>query len=154
MNKIRWCSLQKEGIKLIEPNETIGKKYLADADSDMKDMQAASVKWKNIVSYYACYNAFYGILQKIGIKCEIHECTLELIKFLDQFSEKQKKLLESLKQTRIDVQYYLKPPKLIDEKIISDFILTCKDIFNKLSYDKIYSIRGEIQKLINNSTIK
>ncbi len=145
MNKLKWCCLQKGGIKLIEPNDSIGKKYLFDADSDLKDMQRASIKWKNIVGYYACYNSFYAILQKIGVKCEIHDCTLELIRFFNSFSENQIVFLESLKQKRIDAQYYLKSPKPVNEKDILNFILTCKKVFNTISYDEIQSIRKEIK---------
>lgn len=148
MDKIEWCCLQKDGIKIIEPNEAIGKNYLNDADSDFNDMQKASLKWKNIVGYYACYNSFYAILQKIGLKCEIHDCSLELFKFIKGFSEKQIKLITFLKSNRIGVQYYLQKPKEINEKEIADFILTCKHVFASLSYDDIQEIRGEMRGII------
>lgn len=149
MDKIEWCCLQKDGIKIIEPSEIVGKRYFDDADSDFIDMQKASLKWKNIVGYYACYNAFYAILQKIGIKCEIHDCTLELFSFIKGFSEKQIKLITFLKSNRIGVQYYLQKPKEINEKEIADFILTCKQVFASLSYDDVQEIRNKIGKIIN-----
>ncbi|SRR3989344_2637487 len=30
-------------------------------------------------AYYAMYNSLYAVLSKIGLKCEIHACTLECI---------------------------------------------------------------------------
>jgi len=53
-NKIRWCCLQKDGIRLIKENEILGKEYLSNSDSDFLDMKKTSLKWKNIVSYYTC----------------------------------------------------------------------------------------------------
>ncbi len=149
MDKIEWCCLQKDGIKIIEPNENLALNYLNDADSDFLDMKKASLKWKNIVGYYACYNAYYSILQKIGIKCEIHDCTLELFKFIKGFSAEQISLIAFLKSNRIGVQYYLQKPKEINEKEIADFILTCKHVLNSLSYDNIQEIRKRIGKIID-----
>lgn len=150
MDKTEWCCLQKDGIKIIKPNELVGKSYLDSADSDFLDMQKASLKWKNIVGYYACYNAFYAILQKIGIKCEIHDCSLELLKFIKGFSEEKIKLITFLKSNRIGVQYYLQKPKEINKKEIADFILTCKHVFNSISYDEIQEIRNKISIIIDN----
>ncbi len=31
--------------------------------------------------YYSMYYSLYAILMKLGIKCEIHSCTLEFMKF-------------------------------------------------------------------------
>jgi hypothetical protein len=154
MDKIKWCCNQKGGIKIIEPNERIGKEYLNNADSDFNDLEKSSLKWKNIVGYYACYNAFYAILQKVGIKCEIHDCTLEFFKFLKGFSDKQKDLINFLKSNRIGVQYYLQKPKEINKKEIFDFILTCKHVFNSLSYDEIQEIRKTIKIIINKKNKK
>ncbi|MCK4730776.1 MAG: hypothetical protein KAT28_05655 [Candidatus Aenigmarchaeota archaeon] len=107
LSKLEWCCIQKEGIQLIEPNERLAKDYINNADSDILDMKKVSKKWKNIVAYYACYNAFYSILQKTGIKCEIHSCTIELTK-LFALSKNQQEFFKDLKSCRINVQYYLR----------------------------------------------
>lgn len=144
LTKIEWCCLQKGGIRLIEPNERIGKEYLANSDSDFSDMKKLSLKWKNIVAYYACYNSFYALLMKIGIKCEIHDCTIELIKDILGFSKEQIALFKDLKDTRIGVQYYLQKPKEINDKAIFDFILTCRHLFSTISYDEVEAIRKKV----------
>ena len=120
MDKITWCCLQKDGINLVEPNENLAKRYLESSELDFNEMKNShSLKWKDITAYYSCYNSFYAILQKIGIKCEIHDCTIELLRFLiHEFEGKMLlsdfEFLKELKKTRIDVQYYLKEPASID----------------------------------------
>ena len=155
MEKIKWCCLQKDGIKLIEPNENISKKYFEEAGKDLIEMKMAnSLKWKDIEAYYSCYNSVYALFQKIGIKCEIHDCTLELLKIISErvgITKKELDLIEALKHKRIDVQYYLKTPKEVDEKAVSDFVLSCKHILNTLNYDDIIKIRGEINKIVSMS---
>lgn len=151
MSKLAWCCRQKDGIRLIEPNENLAKSFLAESDNDFAEMKNAStLKWKNIEGYYACYNVFYAILQKIGIKCEIHDCTLELFSIIRGFSEKQIELIKSLKSNRINVQYYLQTPKEINEKEIADFILASKNVLNFLSYDEIQDIRKKLSQLTQN----
>lgn len=147
LSKIEWCCLQKDGIRIIDPNERLGKEYLINSDLDFADMRKTSLKWKNIVAYYACYNAFYALLQKIGIKCEIHDCTLELINFINGFSKEQVALIKKLKENRIGVQYYLRAPQAIDEQAVADFILTSKQIFYSISHDEIEGIRKKINEL-------
>jgi hypothetical protein len=145
MNKIKWCADQKKGIKLVKPSNRISQDYINEADIDLKDLDKSSLKWKNIVGYYACYNALYSVLQKIGIKCEIHDCSIELMDYIG-LRDYTKFLLE-LKKNRINVQYYLKKPKQVNDKDIIDFVLECKIILNSLNEDKIDKIRKIIKDL-------
>lgn len=155
MDKIKWCLIQKSGIKLIERSENLSKEYMKEADSDFLEMKnAESLKWKDIEAYYSCYNISYSLLMKLGIKCEIHDCTIELLKYLSKginITKEQLEFIEELKKKRIDVQYYLKEPKEIDEKKVADFLLTIKKIINELDNDKIDKIRGELNEIIQQS---
>jgi len=83
MNRIKWCSEQKKGIKLIEIKPHLSESYLQEADETLENVFSASGKWKVITAYYACYSALYSILMKTGIKCEIHDCALELMVLLE-----------------------------------------------------------------------
>lgn len=147
MNKLNWCIKQKDGIKLIERNELIGRKYIEEAEEDYKNIKHNSLKWKNIISYYACYNVFYGLLQKIGIKSEIHDCTIELMQLFKELN-KYMNFIKELKTSRINVQYYLKSPKKINEQEVDSFILDCKNLFNEITYDEIQKIRKRIQEYL------
>jgi len=155
MEKIKWCCLQKDGIKLIELNENLSKKYIQEADKDLTEMKnASSLKWKDIEAYYSCYNSVYALLQKIGVKCEIHDCTIELLSIISEkieITKKQVDLIKDLKDKRMNVQYYLKKPEEIDERAVADFVLSCKESLNSLTYDDIIEIRGEINKIVETS---
>lgn len=140
MDKIKWCLGQKRGIELIEPNENLSQAYLADADDSMGTMDRVQGKWEIITAYYACYNAFYALLMKAGIKSEIHDCTLALMSLFD-FTAEQRKYLNDLKKNRINVQYYLKKPTKINTQEIKSFVVACKTIIGILNPEKISTIR-------------
>jgi len=133
--KIEWCLNQKKGIKLIELNENLSKSYMVDADNSLLNLPKVKGRWKLIIGYYSCYNALYSILMKAGIKSEIHDCTINLIKFIDGFSVDDYKFMKNLKQNRIDSQYYLKEGE-VDLKKVKDFVLRCKIILEEFDFEK------------------
>jgi len=153
LRKIEWCCLKKDGIRIVDKNERVAKEYLASAEVDLLEMKKSSLKWKNIQAYYACYNSFYSLLVKIGVKCEIHDCSLELLDFFG-FIEEDKELIKSLKKLRTNVQYYLKEPEEIDERSVAGFILKCKHVFGSLSFDEIKEIQQKILGVIIESNKK
>jgi uncharacterized protein (UPF0332 family) len=125
MRKIEWCCNQKRGISLVEPNGTIASDYMEKANSNLESMQSVtSSDWKVIIGYYACYNALYARLIEKGIKSEIHDCTIELMKHIPSFTQEEIAFLDSLKNDRIDVQYYLKKRE-VDQQKVKEFILKC-----------------------------
>ena len=145
-DKIKWCLQQKKGIKIIEPNENLSKRYIDEALSDLETIEKVNEKWKVITSYYSCYNALYSVLMKAGVKCEIHDCTIALMDFLG-FSSLDTEFMYLLKEKRINVQYYLKSSDLfIDKKKVSDFVIKCKKILSLLDDNKINEIRSKLIK--------
>jgi uncharacterized protein (UPF0332 family) len=146
MEKIKWCFLQKKGIKIIELKPHLSQSYMKEADETLENVFTTKGKWKVITAYYACYNAIYSILMKCGIKCEIHDCSIALMKFFE-FEKSNIGFMNDLKDKRIQAQYYLKKLKLKDEKPIKEFVLKCKIILRELNSDKIGEIRSEIRKL-------
>lgn len=146
MNKLEWCLKQRRGIRLIETNENLCQEYLKSSEENLDTMSKVIGKWKSITSYYACYESLYALLQKIGIKCEVHECTLEILNLIEGFDAKLKNFIIELKKERIDVQYYLKTPKKLDEKQVKEFVLACKSKISTISEDEIANLR-DILKL-------
>lgn len=151
MADLGWCKKQGRGIKLIEPNENLCKEYLESAEetlSILKDIENKSNMWLATAKYYCEYFAVYALLMKIGIKSEIHDCTILLCKFLEDekiLPEGFYKRLEEDKKLRIDNQYYLKNIKVnVDFSELTDFILQIKNIINSLTYDQIEELRGKI----------
>ena len=140
-DRLKWCKKQNKGIKLVEPNEDISKEYMKEARNDYDMISKSTVKWKTITAYYACYEAVYSILVKLGIKSEIHDCTIALMPLLE-FEKRDMAFLESLKEARIKTQYYLQPSDLrVNSKRVLEFISACEQIKNALNDDKLNQIR-------------
>jgi len=91
-----------------------------------------------------------SVLLKIGIKCEIHDCTIALVKFLEDEGVIEKgtsKLLEDDKELRIDNQYYLKNKHVkIDFEKLSSFMISIKRSLASLDNTKIEELRDKIEE--------
>jgi len=146
-DKIKWCQKQAKGIRLIELNPHLSEAYMEEADETLENVFSAKGKWKLITAYYACYNAFYSLLMKCGIRCEIHDCSLELMELFD-FDVSEIEYLKELKENRIQAQYYLKSIELEDEINVKKLILKCKSLLNDLNSEKIGEIRAKLKGLM------
>ena len=153
MVSIRWCKNQKKGIKLIEPNDNLCKEYIQSAEetlSILKDIGKKSNMWLATTIYYCEYFIIYALLMKLGIKCEIHDCTIELCNFFEKeglIPKKSYKKLKKDKKLRIDNQYYLKNiPIDKDTSELVDFVLSIKETINTLTHDEIKEIRENIKR--------
>ena len=153
MNKIKWCLKAKDGIELVEPSSNLAEAYLLKAQSSLQTLRQVSDRdWKISTAYYTMYFSLYSILMKIGIKCEIHTCTLEFMKqFLSEFFiEDGYKIISDAFKSRVDAQYYINRavPDEVYRKIVakaSDFMLKCKEIVNKINEKKIIEIRNKVK---------
>lgn len=148
MVNLNWCKKQESGIKIVEPNINLSEDYIKSAEETLvllKDIKGKSNMWSATMKYYCEYFAAYSLLIKIGIKCEIHDCTIKICELLEKegilprgtFSR-----LEKDKGLRIDNQYYLKNIKVdINFSELSDFILQIKNISSTLTLEEINKIR-------------
>ena len=155
MKRINWCKKQERGIRLIEPNNNLSEEYYQNAEESLKVLrnikETKSNMWLATTKYYIEYFAIYAILMKIGIKCEIHDCTIALTKFLEKeniIKPGISTILERDKELRIENQYYLKnKPVDINFEKLSAFILLMRETLDKLDYAKINELRTKINKL-------
>lgn len=155
MKKISWCKKQKSGIKIQEKNDNLSNEYYENAEESMRVLKSIketkSNMWLATTKYYIEYFAIYSVLMKIGIKCEIHDCTIALVKFLedeDVIEKGMSQTLENDKELRIDNQYYLKnKPVNIDFEKLSSFLLSIKESLYKLNNKKIKELREKIKNL-------
>jgi len=153
MDKINWCLKQKDGISFIEPNQNLADAYIRKAEESLETMRINKIKdWKITTSYYSIYFSLYAILQRIGIKCEIHTCTIEFAKcFLrDYFNEEDFEFLDGSLKARVDSQYYVNRnvPDEQYQKMLANtplFLVKCKSIISKLNENKINDIRKQVQ---------
>src|SRR3989338_7621653 len=110
MNKIKWCARKREGLSLIEPNSNLAEAYIKKAEEALESIRVNIIKdWKISTAYYAIYFSLYTILMKIGIKCEIHSCTIEFAKIFlkEYFEETELEFAEDSLKARINSQYYV-----------------------------------------------
>ena len=88
MSEISWCKKQENGIRFIEPNDNLSREYYQNAEESLKVLrsieQTKSNMWLATTKYYIEYFAIYSVLMKIGVKCEIHDCTIALTEFLEK----------------------------------------------------------------------
>ena len=155
--KIHWCGKQKKGIKLTEPNENLCTAYIRKAETSLKSMhlnhQAKIYDWAVDAAYYARYQAFYGLLQKCGISCEIHDCSIMLLRFLfaDIFDEAFFRELENAKDQRINLVYYtnrIVPQEEIEKNIASasGFVLKMEEFTSKMNSENIQVLQQQLKK--------
>ena len=153
MVKIEWCKKQSKGIKIIEPNDNLSKEYITTAEETLNVLRSIKGKskiWLATTKYYCEYFAIYSLFMKIGVKSEIHDCTIEICTLLEEMGITPKgysKILEEDKQLRIDNQYYLRNREVpLDYNKVLEFVLRMKDINSKITNLKIKEIRGIIMK--------
>ncbi|MBS3076141.1 hypothetical protein J4481_00160 [Candidatus Pacearchaeota archaeon] len=152
--KLKWCCQQKNGIKIVKPNENLANDYIKSSEETLmilQDIKGKSNMWLATTKYYCEYFVIYALLQKLGIKCEIHDCTIGVCGFLEGRGIVPKgftKILSKDKDLRIDNQYYLKNKKVdVDITKLREFILEIKNKINTITLEEITKIRGEFEKM-------
>ena len=153
MTKISWCFSIKGGLEKTEPNDNLSSSYLTQAETSLAKVKELiednDLVWASVRIYYSAYYALYSFLQKIGVKSENHECSIELSKELlnQNFVDK----INDFKKERIDSQYYLiigKKEKLLElYSSAKEFYLKFKNIIDNISKQDIENFRSEIDKL-------
>lgn len=156
---VSWCWKQKRGIKLEEPNDNLCKAYIEKAKSALNMLDSAiekdEIDWIATTAYYSRYFVLYALLQKCGIKSEIHDCTISLLHFLfvDERIIDESFYSEILlaKDLRVDTQYYV-TEQIDKEKLKNDsatarnFVLKMEEVIENITPNNITKIR---QKLTN-----
>ncbi len=153
MVSIDWCLRQTKGLRVVEPNENMSNSYLRMAEESVKEIKDISSKiWSVSISYYIFYYSLYSFMLRLGIKSEMHACSIEFMKkyLNDYYSIKDISMFEKAFSARIDIQYY--SDRLVDEEILDeiknysfDFYVKTKDILNSLSEEDIKLIRRKLE---------
>jgi uncharacterized protein (UPF0332 family) len=148
--KLKWCFKLKRGLKIVEPNENLSKSYLKEAKLSLKraekNFEDGDLLWATVIIYYADYYALYSFLQRIGIKCENHFCSILAIGLL--LGEEKIKTINKHKDKRIDAQYYMKVDK--DEQVkemiqeAKTFVSEFDDFISNLTEKEIEDYRGKV----------
>lgn len=154
---LKWCMRQNKGIKVVKGSENLQKAYMEKSKASLKSMEVNANEgiddWAVSAGYYARYFAIYALLRRIGIKCEIHDCTIAVFRYLFA-SEVPSSFFEDLKQSkndRIDAQYYTGVVQTSIEDAIKNtkqFILKIEEVIDGLNQSKIQAARKKITSII------
>lgn len=148
--KIKWCFKIKDGLKIVEPNERLSRSYLEQAKSSLlranRNFKENDFLWTTVAIYYAEYYALYSFLQKIGIKCENHSCSIVAVTFL--LGKEATEIINQHKEKRIDAQYYIKVGQKNKIKLMlaesQNFISKFDELVSNLSHKEIKNYRNKI----------
>ncbi len=153
-DKLKWCFKIKNGLEIKEPNEELAKSYLKEAKLSLeraeKNLNDGDLLWASVVNYYADYYALYSFLQRIGVKCENHSCSILATKFL--LGEDKVKIVDQHMDKRIDAQYYMKVGKNEEVKQMlqegKEFVSIFDEFVLNLSKEEINSYRENLKKIL------
>jgi len=132
------------------------KAYLQKSRNALKSMEVNAksgiTEWAVSASYYAKYFAVYALLSKIGVKCEIHDCTIALFSYLfvDSVSSQVIQELKQSKEDRIEMQYYTREIKVDLEELMNqtkNFVLEMERIIDGLNSEIITSLQNRLKGL-------
>lgn len=154
MVSLKWCCKQKDGIKLIETNDNLVIGYLKMAENSLGTMNRErkyNLTFAISACYYSMYYSLYAVCMKIGIKCEIHSCTIEIMKttLTEFYSKEDLKNIKKAFDARNIAQYYVDKIVLKED---SDYIMEkaplfinkSKEILAKINEKDILEIKEKI----------
>jgi uncharacterized protein (UPF0332 family) len=109
-------------------------------------------EWAIDTSYYAKYYVVYALFQRLGIKCEIHDCTIALFEYLfdDCISPGLAQEFRRSKKDRIEAQYY---PLIIDSNLTEmvkqtkAFVLEIEKLMDGLDAEGIKQLQRKLQDM-------
>lgn len=155
MNKIKWCFSLKKGLKDVGPNKEIANSYLIQAENTLSKIKTlideGDFVWASVRIYYCAYYSIYAFLQRIGIKSENHDCSIELVKKL--IDKKFIDNIEDFKENRVNAQYYLKTgqkDKLLKLYLdVKNFYFDFKEIIENLSEEDVKEYINKTRGMLN-----
>ncbi len=148
---LKWCFALRNGLKIAEPNERLAISYLEQAKTSLKRahemFESNDFLWTTVIIYYAEYYALYSFLQRLGIKCENHFCSILAVKNI--LGEEKTKIIEEHRGKRINAQYYM---KIVDDESLKNMLKDAKMFI--LDFDNIISGLSEKEVDFNRNMLK
>ena len=155
MVSLKWCLSKEKGIELIESNENMSRSYIGMAGESVKIIENVNESniWTAATTYYIFYYSLYALMMRIGVKCEIHTCSLEFMKQMltEFYSVEDVEAINSAFSARTDLQYYANrpvEPVIIqrNKKYSKDFYIKSKDVLSRITERQIDAIRQRLAK--------
>ena len=77
---IGWCARQRRGVRLVDGSDRLERAHRKKSRDSIVALRAVVESgvgtWAASASYYAKYHAVYALFMKVGIRCEMHGCTV------------------------------------------------------------------------------
>jgi len=153
---LKWCLKQHRGIRLTKPSDNMVRAYLQKSKNALKSMeinaQAGLTEWAVSACYYAEYFVVYALLCKIGVKSEIHDCTITLFEFLfsDSIPAEIVKELRSSKSNRVETQYYTQEITVDLNQVLTQakrFVLEIEKTLDSLNSERIEQLQDKLKRV-------
>jgi uncharacterized protein (UPF0332 family) len=120
-------------------------------------LEIRETDWITTTAYYARYFALYALLMKMGIKSEIHDCSIAVAELLTERGILEEGLAKGIlnsKQARIDIRYYVErelDPTSVrnDVKNARNFVLELEKVIENITTDRIEEVRAYMHALFN-----
>lgn len=152
MASVEWCLRAKHGLELVEPSPRLAGEYLRKAEGALTVMREATPReWKVTAAYYSLYFSLYAVMMRLGMKCEIHACTLLFMRrFLSRyFTPAECALIEGGMRARVDAQYYVgrEVPAGLYERLMQlppGFLEKCRTLVGRIGEREILGIRAAL----------
>ena len=101
--------------------------------------------------YYALYFALYSVMMRVGIRSEIHTCSIEVMRRIlsPYFNAKDVSMVERAQKARVEAQYYSSseiPDPFLGEltRFCPRFVVHCKRIGENLTESDIIPLREAV----------
>jgi uncharacterized protein (UPF0332 family) len=153
---LAWCLRQGKGVRITEPSENLAVAYVKKSRNALRSMEvnlkAGIYEWAVSASYYAKYFIVYALLQNIGVKCEIHDCTITLFSYLfgDQVPSELIVQLRESKDERIEAQYYTRETSVNMDAMIENtqgFMLKIEELMDGLNPEKVLLLQKKLREV-------
>jgi uncharacterized protein (UPF0332 family) len=149
LDHLSWCIGVKNGVTLVEPSVNLSRVYVVKAEEALDAMESVRPRnWKFSTGYYALYFALYSVMMRVGIRSEIHTCSIEVMRSVlsSYFNAKDVSMVERAQKARVEAQYYSSheiPDPFLEElcRFCPRFVVHCKRIGEQLTESDILSLR-------------
>jgi len=143
---------------MIEANENLSASYMKMSENALGTMNREkeyNLAFSISACYYSMYYALYSIMMKIGVKCEIHSCTIEIMKVLldNYYSKEDVKTISKAFDLRNLAQYYV--DKVLNKKDINFifmqaplFVNHSKNILSSINEKDVGELRNNFESLM------
>lgn len=120
--------------RVTKPNNNLSEAYMKMARKDvaaLKSLPDADRMWKAVTAYYARYHMLTALLQKVGVDCKDHNCSINIAEYIFPGDKKMFSEIREAKRHRINLQYYIDRP--VDDNALKKNLDSVDLFLDKLS---------------------